>query len=225
MNDITLTMSTREIIGKRLNKIRHAGLTPSVVYDGKDPARAMQSAAVDTTRVVRAAGKHTPVRLMLDGKRKLALIKSIDRDPVKHTVRHVAFHVIKQNEKVVAEVPIILVGVGSSIAEKAGLVVLQTLEQIEVRALPARLPEAIEVSIEDLNKAGDKMTLGEVKLPEGVEYADIDQDISLAVASVYEPSVLQAANDAAGGDAEDVDIVEAENGADEEMPASRGEDS
>lgn len=216
MNDITLAMSTREIVGKRVRQVRQAGFTPSVVYGGKGgAAQSTQAMATDTTKVVRAAGKHTPVHLVLDGKKKLALIKSIDRDPVKHTVRHVAFHMIKQNEKVVAEVPVVLVNTGESLAEKAGLVVLQALEQVEVRALPAHLPESIEVSVEKLHEAGDKITLEDVTLPEGVEYADVEQDTSLAIASVYEPSALQAANDAVGGDAEDVEAVEVENGADE----------
>jgi large subunit ribosomal protein L25 len=134
-------------------------------------------------------------------------------------LRHVAFHTIKQNEKIVTEVPIVLVGEGESAAEKAGLIVLQAIEKVEIRALPADLPEALEVSIVDLATDEDKITIGDIKLPKGVEYADVDQDTDLVVANVYEPSALQAANDAAGGDAEDESAVESENGS-EEAPES-----
>ena len=91
---------------------------------------------------------------------------------------------------------------GESAAERAGLVVLQAIEQVEIRALPANLPEAIEISIVDLATDEDKLTLGDLKLPEGVEFADHEQDLDLVIANVYEPSALQAANDAAGGDAD-----------------------
>ena len=135
---------------------------------------------------------------------------------MKHLVRHVAFHTIKQNEKIVTEVPIRLIGEGESIAEKAGLVVLQAIEHIEVRAIPANLPDALEISIVDLADTEDKLTIADLQLLEGVEFADHEQDMDLVIANVYEPSALQAANDAAGGDAEPEDVaeIEADNGGD-----------
>lgn len=214
MNDITLNLDERTAEGKRVHQLRNDGFVPSVVYGGKAAPISTQSQAVETLKAVKAAGKHSPVHLTIGGKKQLAIIKAIDMDPVKHTLRHVAFHAIKQNEKIVTEVPIVLVGEGESAAEKAGLIVLQAIEKMEVRALPADLPEALEISIVDLATHEDKLTIGDIKLPKGVEFADVDQDTDLVVANVYEPSALQAANDAAGGEAEDESAVESENGAD-----------
>jgi len=219
MNDITLNLDERTAEGKQVTKLRNDGFVPSVVYGGKAAPISTQSNAVETLKAVRAAGKHSPVHLTIDGKKKLAIIKAIDFDPVKHTLRHVAFHTIKQNEKIVTEVPIVLIGEGESAAEKAGLIVLQAIEKMEIRALPGDLPEALEISIVDLATDEDKLTIGDIKLPKGVEFADVDQDTDLVVANVYEPSALQAANDAAGGDAEDESAVESENGT-EEAPAA-----
>ena len=92
---------------------------------------------------------------------------------------------------------------------------LQALEDIEIKAIPADLPEALEVSIVNLSTTEDKLTLADITLPKGVEYADIDQDLELVIVNVYEPAALQAANEAAGGDAEDESEVESENGGDE----------
>jgi len=214
MNDISLKLDSRTAVGKKARKLHHEGLIPSVVYGGHAEPISTQSLAVETTKVVRSAGKHTPVHLVIDGKKKLAIIKSIDLDPVKHGVRHVAFHTIKQNEAIITEVPIILQGVGESVAERAGLVVLQAIEKIEVKAVPANLPESLELSIVSLATPDDKLTIADLNLPKGVEFAGVDQDTSLVIANVYEPSALQAANDAAGGDAEDETEVEAENGSD-----------
>ena len=214
MTDITLKLDIRTAEGKQVKHIREAGYVPSVVYGGKAEPYSTQSLVVETTKVVHAAGRHTPVHLEINGKKKLAIIKSIDIDPVKHGVRHVAFHTIRQNETITTEVPIILTGEGESAAEKAGLVVLQAIEHVEIKAIPANLPEALELSIVGLASSDDKLTLSDITLPKGVEYADIDQDMTLVVANVYEPSALQAANEAAGGDAEDVSDVEAENGSD-----------
>lgn len=208
MNEISLKLDERTATGKQAAKLRQTGWVPSVVYGGKSDPVATQSLAVETTKVARAAGKHTPVHLVIDGKKKLAIIKAIDVDPVKHQVRHVAFHTIKQNDVITTEVPIVLIGQGESAAEKAGLVVLQAIEKVEVKAKPANLPEALELSIVQLATDEDKLTLADISLPDGVEFADNDQDLDLVVANVYEPGALQAANEAAGGTAEEVMTAE-----------------
>lgn len=232
MSDISLKLDERTVKGKKVARLRAEGTVPAIVYGGKaDPVMA-QTDLVAITKVVGAAGRHSPVYLDLGGKKKLAIIKSIDRDPVKHLVRHVAFHTIKQNEAIVTEVPISLVGMGESEAEKAGLVVLQALEKVEIKAKPANLPEALELSIATLATTEDKLTLGDITLPEGVEFADAEQDTTLVVANVYEPSALQAANDALAGTAQDESEVESENGGDtdqesqdeESMPGGKKQD-
>lgn len=215
MHDISLKLTKREAHGKKVATLRRDGFVPSVVYGGHDEPVSTQSAVVETDKVVHDAGKHTPVHLTIDGKKQLAIIKSIEVDPVKHRVVHVAFHAIKQNDVITTEVPLILVGVGESAAEKAGLIVLQAIETIEVKAKPANLPESIEISIAHLATDEDKITLHEITLPEGVEYADVEQDLDLVVANVYEPAALEAANEAAAGDGVDESQVEAENGSEE----------
>ncbi len=214
---INLTLDERTQQGKKVARLRKEGLVPGVIYgQGFDPIL-VQSPYPAVEKAVRSAGKHTPVQVTVGGKKKIAMIKDVDRDPVKARIRHVALHAVKANEVVTAEVPIHLVGQGESEAEKAGLVVLQAIEHVEVKAKPADLPEALEVSLASLVTTEDKLTLGDIVLPSGVDYADVEQDLELVVANVYEPAALQAANDAAGGDAEeaDADAVEAENGSDE----------
>lgn len=217
MQNMSLKLDKRTANGKQVNKLRADGQVPSVVYGGNAEPISTQSPIVETTKVAREAGKHSPVDITIDGKKKLAIIKSIDYDPVKHVLRHVAFHTIKQNEKIVTEVPVVLHGLGESAAERAGLVVLQAIEHLEIRALPANLPEALEVSISELASDEDKLTVGDIVLPEGVEFADAEQDLDLVIANVYEPGALQAANEAAGGDAEpeEAEEVATENGAEE----------
>lgn len=233
---ITLTIQERELHGKKLAGLRKQGLVPGVVYGADMEAMSVQAVEGELVKVVKAAGRHTPVQLA-GKKRRIAMIKDVDRDPVKHTIRHISFHAVRADEPVTAEVPIRLVGEGESVAEKNGLVILQALEQIEVKALPMELPEALEVSIVELAEAGDRVTVGDITVPVGVEIVDNDDGraddegeerqtvMDLVVASVYEPSALQAANDAAGGDAEeaDADAVASENGSEEAAAESKDE--
>lgn len=213
---INLTLETRTLQGKKVRNLRKHGIVPGVVYGhGFDPVL-VQTDYVAMDKVVREAGKHTPVHITVENKKRIALIKDFDRESVKARLRHVSFHAVKANDVVQAEVPIRLVGLGESAAEKAGLIVLQAIEGVEIKAKPADLPEALEISVEHLETDEDKITLADITLPEGVEYADVEQDLELVVANVYEPAALEAANEAAAGDApiDDPAQVETENGAD-----------
>ncbi|MFZ1301355.1 MAG: 50S ribosomal protein L25 [Candidatus Microsaccharimonas sp.] len=209
---INLKLDARTVQGKKVTNLRRDGIIPGVIYGHGFEPILVQSEYNVLDKVVRDAGKHTPVYVTIDSSKKIALIKDIERDPVRARIQHVSFHAVKANEVVHAEVPIHLVGQGESPAEKAGLIVLQAIENVEIKAKPGDLPEALEVSIVGLATDEDKITLAEVKLPEGVEYADIEQDLDLVVANVYEPAALEAANEAAAGDATIETEVEADNG-------------
>ncbi|MBP7760766.1 50S ribosomal protein L25 [Candidatus Saccharibacteria bacterium] len=232
---ITLKLTERTVHGKKVKALRREGVVPAVVYGpGMEPL-AVQVDQVLMGKVYAAAGKHAPVHLTIGDKKRIAMIKDVEVDNVKRRINHVSFHAVSQNKPVEAEVPIRLVGEGESEAERNGLIVLQTLEKIEVKALPLDLPEALEVSILHLKEAGERILVGDIKVPDNVEIVDNDDghgdedeeedeanDIfHQVVASVWEPSALQAQNDAAAGDAEDVSEVAAEQGA--EAPAENTE--
>jgi len=222
---INLTLDLRTLQGKKVKQLRKEGIIPAVVYGaGLEPIN-VQAAQNVVDKVIRDAGKHTPVHLTIGDKKEIAMIKDVELDAVKGLTRHVSFHAVKQNEPVNAEVPIHLTGQGESAAERAGLIVLQALDHIEIRALPLMLPEALEVSIADLKEAGEQITLGDIVLPEGIAFVEhttgheeADEEApkltDLVIASVYEPAALEAANDAAAGDATIDAEVESDNGAD-----------
>lgn len=233
---LQLKLDERTVHGKKVAKLRSEGMVPAVVYGpGIDPISVQVEDGV-FTKLYRQAGTYTPVHLTIGSKKKIAMIKDVDRDPVRGSVRHVSFHAVNAKDPVVAEVPIHLLGEGESEAEKAGLIILQALDKVEVKALPMDLPEAIEISTVELKEAGDKVTLADAKLPEGVEFVEHEsghgdesdeerQHITdLMVASVWEPAALQAANEAAAGDATDESEVESENGEDTDQNSQAAED-
>ena len=223
---ITLKVEPREVHGKKVAKLREGGLVPAVVYGAGIEASSVQVNEGEALKVVKAAGKHTPVHLTLDDKKRIAMVKEISINPARNNIDHVAFHAVRQNKPIEAEVPVRLVGEGESEAEKAGLIILQNIDTLEVKALPLEMPDALEVDIRHLKEAGERVLVGDIKLPENVELVertdgreDDDEDeeerqtiFDLQIASVWEPAALEAANSAAGGDAEDESEVEADNG-------------
>lgn len=220
---VELSVTLRDVTGKKVAGLRKEGYVPAIVYGHDFPAQSVMADAVPMTKAVHRAGKHHPVELTIGDQKRLAMIKAVDFNPVKHTVRHVAFHVVKQNEEVETEVPVVVTGAGETPAEKAGLIVLTGAETVQVKALPNSLPDQLEVPGEKLTEVGDHLTVADIVAPKGVTILSEAEQI---VATVYEPSALQAANEAAGGDAEvgDEAAVESEEGSDTPQETQAEED-
>ncbi len=211
---IELKLEQRNVQGKAVQTIRQNGYVPAVMYGQGVEAQSVMAQSGPLLKVYRDAGKRQPIELQLEGKKRLAMIKTADFDPVKHTLRHVAFHVVNQNESVTTEVPIVIAGAGETPAEKAGLVVLTTIDVAQIEALPRDLPENLQAPGERLAEIGDHLSMSDLEVPSGVTLLS---DAEQVIATVYEPSALQAANEAAGGDAEPGDV--------EEIVAEHGEDT
>ncbi|MDR0955677.1 MAG: 50S ribosomal protein L25 [Candidatus Nomurabacteria bacterium] len=200
---ISLDVQPRTLTGKKVAELRKQGLVPAVIY-GKDFAPVnVQAPLVELNKAVQIAGTHTPLELVLGGKKQTAIIKNVAADRAKNRIQHVSFQAVKASEVVTTEVPIVIVGEDESEAKKAGLLILQNLESLEVKAKTSDLPSQLEVSAANLKAAGDKLTIGDIKLPRGVEIVSHDEDLSgVAVASAVEPAALAAANEAADQAAE-----------------------
>ncbi len=211
MSDVTLELEKREILGKAVKNLRHQGFVPGVIHDhGKDSI--IVSAEYQALyKVYSEAGKHKPVKLTADGKNYTAIIKTVTFDPRKNSLNHVVFNAVKATQKVTTEIPIHIKldeGNETTPAERASLLVLHNLSTVEVEAPANKLPDFIEFNGEKLVEVGDHATVADLIVPAGVE---IKSDPNQTIASVFEPSAVAAANDAAGGDAEEADTVAAES--------------
>lgn len=195
MSETSLNLTKRELTGKKAKSLRAQGIVPSVVFGGKEPILT-QSEYVETDKAVRAAGYHSPIDLTIDGKKQMAMIKNVAIDPVKHTFINIEFQAIKADAVVEATAPITVVNYESSDASKAHLEILHVLEEVEVKAKPADLPEAIEVDASRLAAAGDRLTIADIVLPKGVEFADKEIDTEAVIANVYDPVAEAAERDA-----------------------------
>jgi len=209
-DSISLTLTKREITGKAVKHLRRDGQVPAVIHDHGKPSLVVQADSVQLLKVWRQAGKHHPVQLKTGDQSFTALIKTAEFDPKKHLLTHVVFNAVDKNQKVEAEIPIrprYDEGNESSPAERNGLIVLSQLETVQVKALADKLPDYLEYNAEKLVEIGDHVSIADLVVPDDVE---VETEAEHAIATVYEPSALAAANDAVGGDAEEA--VPAEEG-------------
>jgi large subunit ribosomal protein L25 len=210
---ISLSVQAREVTGKQVRQLRRADLVPAVSHNHGKESVNVQADYNTIMKTYRAAGRHHPVELMADGKKYLAIIKSATFEPKKNRLTHVVFNAVNANQKVEAEVPVkpkYDEDNESSPAERASLIVLTNLDQVAVEAVPSKLPDVLYYDAEKLVEVGDHVTVADLIVPEGVE---VKTEAEHAIATVYEPSAVAAANDDAGGDAvaEDAETVDSEN--------------
>ncbi len=217
---IVLKATEREELGKAVKALRRQGIVPANMYERGKPSQALSTSFIELTKVYGQAGKHHPVELTVDGKKHLVMIKDVDLDPVKNTLRHVGFHAVNRNEKVEAEVPVKIEG--EIPAEKISLLVLQNLDTVMVEALPGNLPDELFVPGSKLAEEGDKVTVADIKAPEGVE---ILTDPETMVADVQMPRDQIAEADAALAEMKEAGDIEAEKGTDENEPVAEAEKS
>ncbi len=168
-DSITLSLTKREVVGKGLNQFRRDGQTPAVIHNHGQESVVVSGPYLDLLRVYQKAGKTSPVNLNVGDQKYMALIKQVDFDPKKNLLRHVVFNAIRQDEKQKTEVPVHFVEDAEIPAEKAGLMVIRQLDVVEIEALPKDLVDELTVDPSGLAEIGDKITVADIKVPEGVE--------------------------------------------------------
>lgn len=213
MAEYKLTLDKREVTGKKLKALRASGLIPSVVYGGKEPVLTT-SEYVATEKVLNLAGYHSPIDLEVAGKKQLAIVKDVNIDPVSRRIVNIEFQAISANEVVEATTPIVIVNFETSEASKMyHFAMTQALEEIDVKAKPSDLPKELEVDASKLVSVDDKLTIADIALPNGVEFADKELDSEQVVASLYDPAAEAAAREAESDEpAMDAADVPADNG-------------
>ncbi len=211
---IQLVLNKRTEQGHKAKALRAAGLIPSVVYGTAEPILA-SSAYNATEKALSEAGYHSPIDLDIDGKKQLAIVKNVSVDPVSRRIINVEFQAISADEVVEATTPIVVMGFEQSEASKLHYVILQVLEEVEVKAKPSDLPKEVIVDGSKLATLEDKLTVADLQLPAGVELADRELAGETVIANVYDPAAEAAAREAEATQTEPVATEEAAPAAEE----------
>jgi len=211
MEEVTLTAEVGRPVGSRPSRrLRAAGKVPAVLYGhGTDP----MALAVDSRELRNAltgdAGLNALITVNVDSESHLAMARHLQRHPVKGTVDHVDFVIVRRDEIVTAEVPINLVGEATEVNQNDGIVE-QQLFSLTIKAKPMDIPASLEADISGL-VIGEAVRVADLKLPSGVE-TEVDTEEAVVVGQP--PTAVELPEPAEGEE-----VAEGEEGA----PAAEGE--
>ncbi|MDO8487168.1 MAG: 50S ribosomal protein L25 [Candidatus Curtissbacteria bacterium] len=214
MEQVPLTAQKRTVLGRKVKTLRKEGIIPAHVFGHKIPTEHIQIKAVDFSKVFEKVGETGIIDLAVDGAKKPVMVKGVQIHPVTDQILHVDFYQVNLAEKVKVNVPLEIVSEAPAIEKKLGLL-LTPITEIEVEALPADIPESIEVDISNLAAVGDEIKVKDLKVDRAK--VEIITDEELIVVQIGELVTKEMEAVEAEMEAEAAATVETAEGA--EVPA------
>ncbi|MGW4350957.1 50S ribosomal protein L25/general stress protein Ctc [Nocardia sp. NPDC004582] len=197
MSDANLLEATvRTEFGKgAARRTRRDGNVPAVLYGHNEEPQHLAVSAQAFAAILREHGTNAVLNLDINGKKQLALTKSVVVHPIRRYIEHADLLIVRRGEKVTADVNVALVGDAAS-----GTLVTQDATTLSIEAEALHIPESIEVSIEGA-EAGTQILAGGIELPKGVTLAGDPEalivNIIAAPAAATEETEEGAAEEAA----------------------------
>lgn len=197
-NLFDLTVTARNDFGKAANRRsrRLQDVVPAIIYGGKEkPAPIFLSHNLVIRALENEAFFSHILTLSIDGKHKQqVIVKAIQRHPGRPRILHMDFLRVSADVKLTMTVPLHFLNAETAPGVLEGGVVNHVMSELEIRCLPADLPEFIEVDLGNLG-LDEIIHLTEVKVPKGVEVMMLahgaDQAHDHAVVSIHVPRVVE----------------------------------
>jgi large subunit ribosomal protein L25 len=195
MKSFELTGTKRENLTKQDTKrLRAEEMVPCVLYGGEQNIHF--SAPVLSFRDLVYSPEVYTVNINLDGQTHQAVMREIQVHPVTDKILHIDFLAIHPDKKVVIDVPVKVSGTAEG--QRQGGKLLNKVRKLKIQALPADLPDSIQVDVTPLN-IGQSIRVSDLKV-NGVEFLDSPNNVIVGVRvtrNVVEPAAGEAPKAAA----------------------------
>jgi large subunit ribosomal protein L25 len=189
---VELTAERRTVLGKQVKQLREQGWTPGVMYGrGFDPVP-LQFEARSLQHVLAQVGGSQLISIKVEGQEQpeVALVREVQRDPIRRTPLHVDFYRVMMTERLTAEIPLEIIGKSPVVEAREGIL-LQGLSAIEVECLPGDLVDAIEVDLSDLTEVDQALHVRDLAVPAGIDILTDPDEMIVHVVPLEEEEVLE----------------------------------
>jgi large subunit ribosomal protein L25 len=189
MERVTIQAYRRETTGKgAARSLRRKGELPAVIYRAgiSEPIKVPSKEFLKLLKKTR--GENILVNLQFPEGSRLAVIKDYQLDPVTGDLLHTDFQEVLLTEKIRVTLKVITTGVPKGVKEQGGIL-QHALREIEIEALPDRIPGHIEVDVSGLS-VGQSIHVSDLKLEEGIKVLTEPEEV---IATVTAPVVEEVA--------------------------------
>ena len=182
MEQIELSMQPRSVKGKQVSALRRAGVVPAVLYGRRAEPVSLQANDRELMRVLMRAGSSRLVKLNIEGapESRMALVREVQREPIKGTLLHVDFYGVSMTEKITVEIPVRFEGASPAAVRNEGVLTYGN-DSIEIECLPGDLIDMITVDLSGLLKVGDVIHVSDLKVSDKVKILSNADDLVVRV--------------------------------------------
>ena len=218
MDNLTLKLSPRDVVGKKVKRLRRQGLVPVHFFGNGTESLPMQVEGAVLRRVLPRAGTNVPISIDIEGSEddNICFVKEVQRHPVTEDILHVDFLRVDVTQSIRAEVPIILEGIAPA-ARDLGGTLLQTLDTVLVEALPMRIPASFTIDVSGLDDFDKTIRVDSLTLSADVT---IIADPGQMITTVVRPRIEEEPEAEEEELLEEGEEAEGEEGAAEDAEAS-----
>lgn len=184
---VKLQAQARKLHGRKVKKLRQEGWLPANIYGNKIKSQSIKVDEKDFKKIYFQTGLTNVLELSLQdgGKSIPVLIHNLQFDPITDKMIHVDFYQVDLTKKITANVAIKITGVAPAVA--SGGVLLKLVDEVEVEALPADLPDKLVLDISSLDKIGASLTAQDLQFDKSKVALKLDDPKTLIV-KIEEPS-------------------------------------
>ena len=182
MDKLELGAETRNM-SETLNDLRKTGFLPGIIYGHDFKNIPLTVSAKEFEKVYKKAGESSLISLKLGMALYPVIIHEVQHEAIRNTPIHVDFYKVRMDEKITAPVKLMFVGESPAVKELGGILV-KTMDEVEVKALPTDLPHELTVDISKLQNFGDSLLIKDILISKNVE---VMVDLETTIAKVQAP--------------------------------------
>ena len=216
MTKQTIEAQIRTFQGKKVKKLRAEGFVPATLYGAGIDSLTIQLDSKEMEVLFEEVGESSLVNIKIDKDIYPVLLRNPQYNIMDESLMHIDCYKVNLKEKITATVPIELIGEAPGV--KLGNSLIEVSNELEIEALPADLPEKLEVDISGLEEVDATITAGDIKLSDKWELkSPLDQVIVKLEAPRVEEEVVEEETVAPG------EVPASEQKTDEEKAAAEAE--
>ncbi len=190
-----MTAEPRLTTGKEVKRLRRDGVLPGIIYGPAiaEPQK-ISMGMREFDRIYQTTGATSLIELSVGKDTHTVFIRGVQRDRVRNTILHAEFYAPNLLKIIEVTVPITQIG---RPAENSGGVLNHGRTDVQVRGLPAAIPQHMEIDLSQLKAIDDMLTVADMKLPEGVEMLTPGEEMVVRLSAPQRASVAEQAEELA----------------------------
>ncbi|MCY4640491.1 MAG: 50S ribosomal protein L25 [Chloroflexi bacterium] len=202
----TYAVEPRTTLGKRVARLRRRGVLPANIFGRGLESVAVQIEERSVRELLQAHGLNTLISLQIagEGSPRPVVVRDVGRHPVTRVPLHLDFYQVDLQRTITGSVPVHVTGESPAVRDLGGLLLVGA-DSVQIEALPADMPNFVEVSMEGLADLDDEITVRDLDLPDTITIlSDPDQ----MLARITRPRGLSAEEEAAEAAAAEAEAAE-----------------